>query len=125
MLKLMNGLPPDVLGIEATGKVTHADYKDVLIPAAESMMRQGPIGLLYLVGKEFTGYELEALWDDSVFGFKHWFQFKRIAVVTDQGWLRAVITMFAPFFPSDIQLFRLSDLPAAETWVRASEHSSS
>lgn len=125
MFKLMNDLPSDVLGIEATGKVTHADYKNVLIPAAEKMMRQGPIGLLYLVGKEFTGYELEALWDDSVFGFRHWFQFKRIAVVTDHGWLRAVVTMFAPFFPSDIQLFKISDLPAAKTWIRSSEHSDS
>jgi hypothetical protein len=32
---------------------------------------------------EFTGYELEGLWDDSAFGIKHWREFKRIAVVAD------------------------------------------
>ena len=32
MMKLIDGLPADVLGIEAAGKVTHSDYRDVLIP---------------------------------------------------------------------------------------------
>ena len=39
--------------------------------------------MLYVIGMEFTGFEPEALWDDSVFGFKHWHNFVRIAVVAD------------------------------------------
>jgi hypothetical protein len=73
-------LPPDVLAVEATGKVTHLDYRDTLIPKAEAMMAKGPVRMLYVIGKEFTGFELEALWDDSAFGFKHWHDFSRIAV---------------------------------------------
>ena len=38
MFTLMRDLPPDVLGVEARGKVTHEDYKHVLIPTAEAMM---------------------------------------------------------------------------------------
>ncbi|MDA9436870.1 STAS/SEC14 domain-containing protein [Bradyrhizobium sp. CCBAU 51627] len=117
MLKLIEGLPPDVLGIEAAGKVTHDDYREVLIPAAEAKIVQGPIRMLYVAGSDFTGYELEALWDDAAFGFKHWHQFKRIAVVTDSAWLRAAITMFRPFFPSQIRLFRLAELAAAKDWI--------
>ena len=62
MLIILEGLPPDVLGVEAVGKVTHEDYRKVLIPRAEAMMAKGPIKMIYVVGKEFTGYELEALW---------------------------------------------------------------
>ena len=72
MFKIIEGLPPDVMAIEASGNVTHKDYRDVVIPRAEAMMAKGPVRLLYVTGKDFTGFEPEALWDDSVFGLKHW-----------------------------------------------------
>ena len=121
MLKLIEGLPPEVLGVEATGKVTHADYRDILIPAAEAKMSRGPVKMLYVAGPEFSGYELEALWDDAAFGLKHWRQFTRIAVVTESAWLRAAVTMFSPFFPSEIRLFTLPKLSAAKAWIASKE----
>ena len=54
----------------------------MLVPKAVSMMAQGPIKLFYVIGKEFTGFELEALWDDAVLAVKHRHDFSRIAVVT-------------------------------------------
>ena len=51
------GLPPDVMAIEASGKVTHEDYRDTLIPKAEAMMAKGPIKMLYVIGEDFTGFE--------------------------------------------------------------------
>jgi hypothetical protein len=48
MLKLIEDLSPDVIGIEANGKVTHEDYQNILIPKAETMMAKGPIKMLYV-----------------------------------------------------------------------------
>ena len=67
MFKLIEGLPPDMMAIEAVGEVTHEDYRNTLIPKAEAMMAKGPIKMLYVVGSEFTGFDLEALWDDTEF----------------------------------------------------------
>ena len=117
MLTLIEGMPPDVLAIEAVGRVTHEDYRTVLIPKAETMMARGPIKMIYVIGKEFTGYELEALWDDGAFGIKHWRDFRRIAVVADQAWLRASVSMFTPFFPAEVRLFNLSEFSAAKNWI--------
>jgi len=117
MLKFIEAMPQDVLAIEAVGKVTHEDYRTILIPKAEAMMTKGPIKMLYVIGEEFTGYELEALWDDGAFGIKHWREFKRVAVVADQAWLRASISMFTPFFPAEVRLFNLPQLAAAKDWV--------
>ena len=117
MFKFIIGLPPDVMAIEAIGKVTHEDYRDTLIPKAEAMMAKGPIRMLYLIGKEFTGFELEALWDDGVFGLKHWRDFSHIAVVTDHALIGSIINMFKPFFHGEIRLFRLAELPAAKDWI--------
>jgi hypothetical protein len=117
MLKFITGMPSDVLAIEASGTITHDDYRTVLIPKAEAMMAEGPIKLIYVIGTEFAGYELEALWDDGAFGIKHWHEFKRIAVVADQAWLRASVSMFTPFFPAEVRLFSLSELEAAKDWI--------
>ncbi len=121
MFKLMEDLPPDVLGIEATGKVTHEDYQNILIPKAEAMIAKGPVKLLYVAGEGFEGYELEALWDDGAFGVKHWHDFIRVAVVADQAWLRAAVTLFKPLFPGEVRLFKLHDLPGARTWITSAE----
>ena len=117
MFKFIEGLPQDVLGIEATGKVTHEDYQHTLIPRAEAMITKGPIKMLYVIGKEFTGFELEALWDDSIFGIRHWHDFTHIALVTDHAWMRATASMFKPFFHGEVQLFELSELTAAKDWI--------
>jgi len=117
MFTFIGGLPPDVMAIEASGKVTHEDYRDTLIPKAEAMMAKGPIRMLYVIGKEFTGFELEALWDDSVFGLKHWYDCSHIAVVTDHAPIGAMVNMFKPFFHGEVRLFRLAELPAAKDWI--------
>ena len=125
MFKFIEGLPPNVMAVEAAGKVTHDDYQNTFIPRAEAMLAKGPIKMLYVIGNEFTGFELEALWDDSVFGIKHWHDFSHIAVVTDNAWLRAMVSMFKPFFHGEVLLFRLSELPAAKHWITDTKRTSS
>ena len=85
-------------------------------------MAKGPIKLLFVIGKDFTGYQLEALWDDGAFGIKHRHEFKRIAVVTDQAWMRASTSMFATFLSAEVRLFALSELSAAKDWITRAEH---
>ncbi len=117
MFKLIGGLPPDVLAIEASGTVTNHDYRDTLIPRAEALLGNGPIRMLYVISNDFQGFELDALWDDTVFGFSHWHDFRRIALVSDHAWINASVTMFKPFFPSEMRLFKLAELPAAKAWI--------
>jgi hypothetical protein len=117
MFKFIEGLPTDVLAVEATGEVTHADYHDLLIPKAEAMMSQGPIKMLYVVGPAFTRYELGAMADDSMFGLKHWHDVSRIAVVSDLTWLNTMVAMFKPFFHGEVRVFSLAELDAAKGWI--------
>jgi len=117
MFKMIEGLPPDVLAVEATGKITHDDYVKTLIPSAEAIVARGPLKALFVIGKELTGFELEALWDDAAFGLTHWRNFSRVAVVTDHAWIRAMTGMFTPLMPAEVRLFGLADLPSAKAWI--------
>jgi hypothetical protein len=117
MFKFIEGLPADVMAIEARGKITHEDYRDVLIPRTEAMMTNGPVRMLYVVGEDFTGFEPQAVWDDSVFGLRHLHGFSRIAVVTDHAWLSTMVSMFRPFFHGEVRVFRIAELSAAKGWI--------
>ncbi len=121
MFQFIDGMPANVLAIEATGKVTHDDHKKTLIPKVEAMSAKGSIRMLYVIGKEFAGFEHEALWDDGNLGLKHWRDFSHVAVVADQAWLRAAVNMLKPFFHGEARMFGLSQLPAAKDWIRDGE----
>ena len=82
MLTPLWGMPETVIGFEASGRVSNADYKERLIPALEkAIAEQGPIRFLFVLGKEFEGYEPTAMWDDTFFGLKHIKDFKKIILM--------------------------------------------
>jgi len=117
MFKLMEDLGPRILGLEAVGKITHDDYRDTLIPAAEAMMRDAPIKVLCIVRSELSDFAIEALWDDAKFGLKHWHDISHMALVSDHSWIRVALSLFAPFYPARIKLFKLAELAAAKEWI--------
>ncbi len=118
MFRIIEDLPANVLGVEASGRVTHDDYRDILSPRVEELSARGPVDVLHAIGEDFAGFDLEALWDDASFGLKHWKSFRRVAVVADQAWIRAAVTMFTLFFPCEARLFNLSEMDAAKGWLR-------
>ncbi len=117
MYSFIEGLPPDVLGVLAEGKVTHADYRDRLIPKAEAMMRNGPIKVLAVVRNGLADYSVEAMWDDQTFGFRHWWDVSHMALVTDHAGMRTMAALFTPFSPAKIKVFALDELDAAKAWI--------
>lgn len=66
LLERVKGLPDDVLGFEAKGEVTGADYESVLIPAVDEMLaRRKSIRFLYHLGNGFAGFDAKAIWGGS------------------------------------------------------------
>ncbi|MBI1173379.1 STAS/SEC14 domain-containing protein [bacterium] len=122
MFRQIEGLPADVLAVEATGEVSHADYRDWLIPRAEAMMGKGPVRMLYVLGAGFAGFDLRAMADDARFGQRHLHDFSRIAFVSDHGALNAIVTVFRPFFHGEVKVFALHDLEKARAWIAEGAH---
>lgn len=118
MFTFIEGLPRDVLGVEASGAITHADYQQ-LIPRAEAMMAKGPVKALYVIDNDASEFSPQAFWDDQVFSIKHWHDFSHLALVTDWAWARAAAQLFAPFFPAKMKVFTKAQLPEAKAWIAA------
>jgi hypothetical protein len=118
MLKILTGLPDQVLAFSAVGKITADDYETLLIPMVEEKLaKYGKVRLLYHLGTEFNRFSLIALWDDAKFGLAHWNEWEQIAVVTDVGWLRGMIQVFMWLIPSRFKLFQNEELEQARHWI--------
>jgi hypothetical protein len=118
MLERMEGLPENVLGFEARGEVTGADYESVLIPAVDELLaRRKSIRFLYHLGNEFAGFDAKAMWDDARVGLRHLAAWERVAVVTDVAWIRTAMKMFAFVMPGQVRIFSNGEMAEARRWL--------
>jgi hypothetical protein len=65
MIRVIENMPPGTIGVEAVGKVSEDDYRDVLVPAVSTAVERGDVRLLYVLGKDFDSYSAGALWADT------------------------------------------------------------
>src|SRR5947208_16568926 len=85
MIQIIEGLPDNVVGIIAKGRVTNNDCDTTLKPAMESTLkRHDKVRLYYEIGCRFPG----AAREDLRIGIEHIPQWERVAGATDVGWLR-------------------------------------
>ena len=118
MIEPLTDLPDNVLGFDAKGEVTGADYEQVLVPAIEERLaRHDKIRLVYVLGDEFDGYSAGAMWDDTKVGMQHLFSFERIALVTDHDIYGRVTKGFGFLMPAQVKVFGSSELPDAKAWA--------
>lgn len=119
MLTKLEDLPQGVIGFEAHGKLTAREYEAMLIPEALSALENGDVRLLFILGDDFAGFELGAIWDDTVFGLRQHFNFDRIAIVTSSSVLAGLIHSLAFLVPGDMHVFRPENVQRAMSWLVA------
>ena len=118
MIELMTDLPDNVVGFTASGEVSDDDYKDILIPAMEAKFAEyDKISALYYFGSDYESFDWDAMWDDTKVGMKHLTDFEKIAVVSDQNWVRRSIKAFAWLMPGEVKLYDGDQLDEAKAWV--------
>src|SRR6266478_3744151 len=116
MLELIEGLPGNVVGIVAKGRVTMQDCHDVLMPALKkSRRRHEKIRLYYELNSRFPG----AAWDDLDLGLEHVSCCERVAIVTDIGWVRLTVKAVRFLIPSDIRVFATMQAEEGRAWITA------
>ncbi|MFD2147105.1 SpoIIAA family protein [Mucilaginibacter antarcticus] len=120
MLQYINNLPDDVLGIHAIGEITKQDMETVLLPRLDELAkRQGEIKYLLVLETDVSNFTLAAWWKDLVAGIKHFTEWKRIAVVSDQKGVEWFTDAFTHFIPGTAKGFSLSELDEATKWISA------
>jgi hypothetical protein len=121
MVEQIPDMPPGTFGFRVSGRLTRADYGEVLVPPLRRAAEAGErLRILYAIG---PGLEMEpgAVWEDIKveldFGIRHRELWERIAVVTDMEWLWRAFALFSWMVPGEVRLFLERDLEAAKTWL--------
>jgi len=107
-----------VVEVRAGGKLTHADYQDVLLPRLEAIAPTGKLRVLLLVDESFTGWELDSAWDLRVIEFRHRSNFDKIAVVGAPRWDDWCVKLAGLMLKGELRAFPREQLPQAREWLK-------
>jgi hypothetical protein len=114
MIQIIEGLPDNVVGIVAKGRVTNEDYKKILKPFMEkSLRRQDKARLYYEISSRFPG----AAWEDLRIAVEHVPQWERVAVVTDVGWIRHTVNALRFLIPGEVRVFTTPEAYQGRAWI--------
>jgi hypothetical protein len=120
MIQILENMPEGVLGVEAVGKLTTNDYKDVFAPAlAAAIAAHNKVRIVFIIEGEFGGMEVGAMWEDLKTGIKDWNHWERIALVTDQRWIREGLHLFGWAVPGQVKTFEPQQRQDAIDWTAA------
>ena len=118
MIQLIDTLPEGTLGFRCSGRISGEEMQRLVIPRIEAaLLDLHHIKALVVFEPEFEGLSLEAAWDDTNLGLRHWDGFERLAVVTDLGWVRHGVRAMALLLPYPVQLFALEEQDNARRWL--------
>ena len=118
MFTTIDRLPAGILGFEAHGRITRDDRSAILIPGIDAARSHGgKVKLLYVTSPDFAGYDEGALFDDAIFGTRHFTAFERIAFVGEDGPYARAVDALDGLMPAALRRFQRRDIDQAKAWL--------
>ena len=75
----------------------------------------------YLIGAEAREVEGDAMSADTGFRVRHATSYERVAVVSDEDWVRPALRALSFLLPGKARGFRVRDLAEAKAWLAQDE----
>ena len=114
MIQIVEGLPENVVGIVAKGRVTNEDCNKILKPLMEtSLKRHDKVRLYYEISCRFPG----AAWEDLDLGIELMPSWERVAIVTDVGWVRHTVNALRFLIPGKVRVFTTNRAYEGCAWI--------
>ncbi|HWO83561.1 MAG TPA: STAS/SEC14 domain-containing protein [Solirubrobacterales bacterium] len=122
MLKRIADMPAGTIGFEAHGEVEDDDWEDVVEPVfRDELAHGGKLRVLYLLGPNTREVEGDAIEAGVDFRTRHATSFERVAVVSDEDWLRPALKALSLLLPGKTKAFRVAELTSAKAWLSEAE----
>jgi SpoIIAA-like len=118
VLRRITDMPPGTIGFEAVGEVEDDDWEEAVEPVLRQEIASGQkIRLLYVLGPEARDVEGDAVQAGAEFRARHTTSFERVAVVSDEHWMRPAVRALSVLLPGKARAFPVHDLAAAKAWL--------
>jgi len=109
-----------ILGFRSRGKLTEADYLDILAPELEQAIAENEKIRVLWVMEGFEGWTVGGAWEDFRLGLK-FSAVERMAAVIDESWDEWMTWLFRAFTTvtrTEIRFFKSERLDEAWEWIR-------
>lgn len=118
MVELINELPPHVAAYKAGGVVSKEEYEQVVMVRVNQVAHNfGKINFLVLLETSMGNYSTGAFLDYIKISFMHFSRWERMAIVTDEEWLRRAYSLLSHLVHGTIKTYEFKDFAEAKAWV--------
>jgi hypothetical protein len=118
MLRSITDMPAGTIGFEAVGDVEDDDWEETVEPVLRQEIAAGRnVRLLYLIGARAQEVDGDAMSADAGFRVRHATSYERVAVVSDEDWMRPALRALSVLLPGKARGFRVRDLAEAKAWL--------
>jgi hypothetical protein len=112
-----------IIGYRVVGRLTEADYLDILTPDMEKNIREYTrIRVLFLM-ENFEGWTVGGAWEDFTLGPK-FRDVEKLAVVVDETWdewMTWLFRVFSAVTGMKLRVFKKERLTEAWDWLKSEE----
>jgi hypothetical protein len=120
MVELLPNFPPHVAAYRASGLVDPKEYEQVVMDRVNEVAdKYGRINFLVRLETDLGNYSIGAFLKYLKISFQHFTRWDRMAIVTDQGWVRAAYDMLSPLVHGEVRGYKLQEFQTARQWVSA------
>ena len=118
MVELLTGFPPHVAAYKASGAISKEEYEQMVMSRVDEVAEQyGKINFLVLLETSMTSYSIGAFLEYVQISFRHFSRWERMAIVTDETWLRKAYDLLSHLVHGSIKTYELKDVAEARAWV--------
>src|SRR5579872_3652770 len=106
MMEVLSGYPSDVVAVLWHDPASPNDHRsDLDTRQRDRLAGRHDIRLLAKLAGDIKLASKLAGFDESVLGVGHWSDFGKIAIITDERWVRHMVQFFAPFVHGPVRVF--------------------
>lgn len=118
MISVITDVPSKVIGFRTSGEVKKEDYTNVVLPELNKHLSDhDKVSVLWVMDTDADNYTLSSMFQDlkaSITNLSNW---KSVAVVSDQEFLKGAAEAIGFILPGDIKGFKHSELEQAKQWI--------
>lgn len=108
----------NIIAFRAIAEVNKDDFKAVVIPAVEKLIKQtNEINFLLVLDTDIENFTEQGWLEEVLLEFKHYGQWHRTAFVSDSEEAVTFTNRFGNIFPGEFRCFEKQDFNRALNWV--------
>ncbi|HEY1006855.1 MAG TPA: STAS/SEC14 domain-containing protein [Sphingobacteriaceae bacterium] len=118
MVEILTEFPAYVAAYRASGAISKEEYESVVVRRVdEAAAGFSKINFLVRLETDLDNYSIGAFFKYLRVSFAHFFKWNRMAIVSDERWVRRAYALLSGVVHGEIRGYPLDEFEAARAWV--------